>query len=38
MIVSKLPTIANGKLSLGSEPGLGTDLTATFTSAAKFAN
>ncbi len=38
MIVSKLPTIANGKLSLGSEPGLGTDLSATFTSAAKFAN
>jgi L-alanine-DL-glutamate epimerase-like enolase superfamily enzyme len=38
MIVSKLPTIADGKLSLGSEPGLGTDLTATFTSAAKFAN
>ena len=38
MIVSKLPTIANGKISLGSEPGLGTDLTATFTSAAKFAN
>ena len=38
MIVSKLPTIANGKLSLGSETGLGTDLTATFTSAAKFAN
>ena len=38
MIVSKLPTIADGKLSLGSEPGLGTDLSATFTSAAKFAN
>jgi len=38
MIVSKLPKIADGKLSLGSEPGLGTDLTATFTSAAKFAN
>ena len=38
MIVSKLPTIANGKLSLCSEPGLGTDLTSTFTSAAKFAN
>jgi len=38
MIVSKLPTIADGKLSLGSEPGLGTDLTSTFTSAAKFAN
>ena len=38
MIVSKLPTIANGKLSLGSEPGLGTDLASTFTSAAKFAN
>ena len=38
MIVSKLPTIANGKISLGSEPGLGTELTSTFTSAAKFAN
>jgi L-alanine-DL-glutamate epimerase-like enolase superfamily enzyme len=38
MIVSKLPTIADGKLSLGSEPGLGTDLSATFTSAAKFAD
>jgi galactonate dehydratase len=38
MIVSALPTIADGKLSLGSEPGLGTDLTSTFTSAAKFAN
>ena len=38
MIVSNLPTIADGKLSLGSEPGLGTDLTSTFTSAAKFAN
>ncbi len=38
MIASKLPKIADGKLSLGSEPGLGTDLTSTFTSAAKFAN
>lgn len=38
MIASKLPTIADGMLALGSEPGLGTDLTATFTSAAKFAN
>ena len=38
MIVSNLPKIADGKLSLGSEPGLGTDLTSTFTSAAKFAN
>ena len=38
MIVSNLPKIAAGKLSLGSEPGLGTDLTSTFTSAAKFAN
>ena len=38
MIVSKLPTIANGKISLGQEAGLGTELTSTFTSAAKFAN
>jgi len=38
MIVSKLPTITNGKISLGKEFGLGTDLTSTFTSAAKFAN
>jgi L-alanine-DL-glutamate epimerase-like enolase superfamily enzyme len=38
MIVSKLPTITNGKISLGKESGLGTDLTSTFTSAAKFAN
>lgn len=38
MIVSKLPTITNGKISLGQESGLGTDLTSTFTSAAKFAN
>ena len=38
MIVSNLPTITNGKISLGKESGLGTDLTSTFTSAAKFAN
>ena len=38
MIASKLPTIADGMLALGSEPGLGTDLISTFTSAAKFAN
>jgi L-alanine-DL-glutamate epimerase-like enolase superfamily enzyme len=38
MIVSNLPTITNGKISLGQESGLGTDLTSTFTSAAKFAN
>jgi L-alanine-DL-glutamate epimerase-like enolase superfamily enzyme len=37
MIVSKLPTIADGKISLSQEAGLGTDLTSTFTSAAKFA-
>ena len=38
MIVSNLPTITDGKISLGKESGLGTDLTSTFTSAAKFAN
>lgn len=38
MIVTNLPTISNGKISLGQESGLGTDLISTFTSAAKFAN
>ncbi len=38
MIVTNLPTISNGKISLGQESGLGTDLNSTFTSAAKFAN
>ncbi len=38
MIASNLPAIADGMLSLGSEPGLGTDLISTFTSTAKFAN
>ena len=37
MIVTTLPTIADGKISLSQEAGLGTDLTSTFTSAAKFA-
>ena len=37
MIVTTLPTIADGKISLSQESGLGTDLTSTFTSAAKFA-
>ena len=38
MIVTTLPTIADGKISLSQEAGLGTDLTSVFTSAAKFAN
>lgn len=38
MIATKLPAIADGKISLGQEPGLGTDLTSTFTYAAKVAN
>ena len=37
MIVTTLPTIADGKISLSQEAGLGTDLTSTFTYAAKFA-
>ncbi|NBQ60157.1 MAG: mandelate racemase/muconate lactonizing enzyme family protein [Actinobacteria bacterium] len=38
MIVTKLPSIMDGKISLGQESGLGTDLISTFTAAAKFAN
>lgn len=38
MIVTTLPTITDGKIKLGQESGLGTDLTSAFTSAAKFAN
>jgi len=38
MIVTQLPTISDGKISLSKESGLGTDLTSTFTAAAKFAN
>lgn len=38
MIVTNLPTISDGKIALGTEPGLGTDLTSAFTSTAKFAN
>ena len=36
MIVTTLPTITDGKISLSQEAGLGTDLTSVFTSAAKF--
>jgi L-alanine-DL-glutamate epimerase-like enolase superfamily enzyme len=38
MIVTNLPTISDGKIAVGPEPGLGTDLTSAFTSTAKFAN
>ena len=38
MIVTKLPTISDGKISLGPESGLGTELSSAFTSTAKFAN
>ena len=35
MIVTSLPTIADGKIKLGQEAGLGTDLTLTFSTSAK---
>lgn len=38
MIVTTLPTITDGKIKLAQESGLGTDLTSSFISAAKFAN
>ena len=38
MIVTKLPKIGDGKIVLGQEAGLGTDLTPVFTAAAKFPN
>ena len=36
MIVTTLPTITDGKIKLGQEAGLGTDLTSAFTSSSKF--
>ena len=36
MIVTTLPTITDGKIKLGQESGLGTDLTSAFTSSSKF--
>jgi hypothetical protein len=38
MIVTQLPTISDGKISLSQQAGLGTELTSTFSAAAKFAN
>ena len=38
MIVTTLPTITDGKIKLGQEAGLGTDLTSAFTSSSKFSN
>ena len=38
MIVTKLPTISDGKISLGQDSGLGTDLTSAFTSSSRFPN
>ena len=35
MIVTTLPTITDGKIKLGQEAGLGTDLTLTFSTSAK---
>jgi len=38
MIVTQLPTISDGKISFSQQAGLGTELTSTFSAAAKFAN
>ena len=38
MVATTLPTISNGKIALGEGFGLGTDLTAAFTSSSNFAN
>ena len=38
MIVTELPTISDGKISLGHRSGLGSDLTSSFQASAKFPN